>query len=150
MEMLKILNPSAQRYAAGLTPRAALERNAVTLIELTGVYGRECVVGMLKFWIENLCRYLRVRDEMMLTAEQLEETAALMYPDVAPLSIAELSLFFVNVKKGLYGKFFGPVDGQSLHCFLREYKLERTEAMRKIISDQAAEQRKRDLMGIKN
>lgn len=128
-ELMVRLSPDVQRYALRLTPQQALELRSSTLAEIAQVYGEDTVALLISAWLEELCRFCRTNPDMMLTENQLRQAAELMYAEAACLNVAELSLFFVGVKRGDYGKFYGAVDAQSILCFLQEYKRERSAAM---------------------
>jgi hypothetical protein len=127
--MVAKLNPDVQRHALRLTPLAALGQDSATLAELAGGYGQEAVTLLLRVWLEELCRFCRASAGMMLDESQLRQAADLLYAEAERLNVAELALFFISVKRGDYGKFYGAVDAQSILCFLQEYKRERSAAM---------------------
>jgi hypothetical protein len=106
-----------------------MEQHSATLDTLAKVYGAEAMELLLRAWLEELCRFCRASSDAMLDENQLRQAAAFVYEEARALKVSELALFFSNIKRGPYGKFYGAVDAQSILCFLQEYKRERSAAI---------------------
>lgn len=139
--LLSKLNPVAIQAAVRnnqiLTPKKALLCDSVSLANIGRTYGKETPIILLQTWVDNLGRFVGVKEKA--DEYQLRELAELFYQEAFFLKIVEIGLFFNNVKKGKYGKFFGAIDPLVVLTMLSEFLGERTAAYRDILKQQEKE-----------
>ena len=61
--------------------------------------------------------------------EQKDEAAHIISCDYGHLNIAEVALFFLKVKSGYFGEFYGILDTVRLLSILKKFMVERTKAV---------------------
>lgn len=141
--MLSKLNPvviqAAVRNNQILTHKKALLCDSVSLANIGRTYGKETPIILLQTWVDNLGQFVGVKEKA--DEYQLRELAELFYQEAFFLKIVEIGLFFNNVKKGKYGKFFGAIDPLLVLTMLSEYLSERTAAYRDIIKQEERSRR---------
>lgn len=71
-------------------------------------YTEEGLINWLKIQFDNLNDFAGVREKMSIG--QINEVSVLFYYDCCSLNIAEVALFFVKLKLGSFGEFYGSVD----------------------------------------
>lgn len=108
---------------------------------LLEMYGRETVHTWLAVMVEDLNDYCGVRQKM--TDKQKDEVAHILMCECKRLNIAEVALFFLRVKSGVYGEYYGILDPVKTMSALRKYMHERGEAIGKSVD--AEDKRKRDV-----
>ncbi len=96
-----------------------------SLARLTKQFDREFIVNYLKFWIIDLNEFLNTSKSM--SQVQIETTAELIYLDNYNLNISDINIIFTNSKKGVYGQFYGSIDGMKILSWFQEYNLKRAE-----------------------
>jgi len=101
-----------------------LTRPSKTLGQLKREYGREWIIGYVSMWLIELNDSSNVKTKM--TDAQMEMTAERIY-DGYSLKISDLTLFFRNVKEGIYGQFYERISQEKILEWLRMYFDERCE-----------------------
>lgn len=81
-------------------------------------YGKEWVIGYVCMWLIDLNDQANVKTKM--NDPQIEFIAERIY-ETYPLKITDLTLFFRNVKEGVYGSFYENLSGEKIMEWLKEY-----------------------------
>ncbi len=81
-------------------------------------YGKDWVIGYISMWLLNLNDNSNVKNKMGdaqidFTAERIFETYS--------LKVTDLTLFFRNVKEGVYGQYYENLSQEKIMEWLREY-----------------------------
>lgn len=98
---------------------------AKTLGQLKSEFGQEWVLGYIKAWLMDLNDSIQVdRGLNEFGMDFLAEQIYLTYP----LKITDLTLFFRNIKSGVYGHFYENLSPDKVMNWLAEYWTERCEA----------------------
>ncbi len=103
----------------------AVKSNLNSLAKLTKQFDRGFVIKYLMFWIIDLNEFLNTTKSM--SQEQIETTAELLYLDNYNLNIADINIIFTNAKKGMYGQFYGSIDGMKILSWFHEYNFKRAD-----------------------
>lgn len=98
-----------------------------TMWEVRETYGMDVLTNWMAVMIENLNDFCNVRDKMK--DEQKDEAAHIISCDYGHLNIAEVALFFLKVKSGYFGEFYGILDTVRLLSILKKFMVERTKAV---------------------
>jgi len=69
-------------------------------------------------------------NDKQLSDNQIRETAFYLYEEYTLLNITELILFFKRLHTGLYGEFYGRIEGWRLITFARTYGPEHQRVLR--------------------
>jgi len=107
------------------TLEMAVKSDLNQLATLVKQFDRDFVISYLQLWIIDLNEFLNLTNRM--TAEQIKDTAELIYQDNFNLNIADVNLVFTNAKKGVYGQLYGSIDGSKLLRWFAEYRNYRAE-----------------------
>lgn len=86
------------------------------------LYTKQTPQLLIEAWINQLMIYL---GGASIEAYQITEMAEYLYEDNKMLSLAELTLFFTRVKKGLYGQLYGRINPLDILRWSKEYRKER-------------------------
>ena len=111
------------RYKEMKTVESALMANLVTLREIGQAYNESTPALLIKTWLILLSEFMGFE----VTPSQANETARYIYEEAFMFNIAELTLFFKQLKKGVYGEFYGKFNGQKILIAAREYRQRRGE-----------------------
>lgn len=112
-------------------PRGEAERrsffgNTPTLGGLNRDYGNKTAALWLLAQLGSLDKYAGVNKKMDI--DQLKELAYLIVGKCYYFKVSELLLFFVKLKSGEYGKFYGVVDPMVIMEALGTFTAERSRA----------------------
>lgn len=102
----------------------AINTPSKTLGEFKRAYGKDWVIGYLSMWLIELNDNANVK--MKMTDGQMEDTAERIY-DTYSLKVTDLTLFFRNVKDGVYGPFYENLSRDKIMQWLAMYFDERCE-----------------------
>ena len=80
--------------------------------------GKEWVVAYLTMWLIELNDNSNVKNRM--SEAQMEFTADRIYESYS-LKITDLTLFFRNIKEGVYGSFYENLSQEKIMGWLKEY-----------------------------
>lgn len=105
-------------------------------IELS--HGEVVAVGIIRILLINLNDWL---NQNRMTEQQIYEAACLMYEEGYYLKITELYEFFKRAKKGLYGNYYGSVDGLKVMVDFQQFLRERAAAIRVIREEERRRKR---------
>lgn len=98
-----------------------------TMWEVCEVYGVDCLRDWVAVMVENLNDFCNVRDKMK--NDQKDEAAHIISCEYGQLNIAEVALFFLKVKSGTFGEFYGILDTVRLMSIMKKFMAERTKAL---------------------
>lgn len=98
-----------------------------TMWEVREVYGMDCLRDWVAVMVENLNDFCNVRDKMK--DDQKDEAAHIISCEYGHLNIAEVALFFLKVKSGAFGEFYGILDTVRLMAIMKKFMAERTKAL---------------------
>lgn len=101
--------------------------NYPTMWEVREAYGVDVLQTWVAVMIENLNDFCNVKDKMK--PDQKEEAAHIIGCDYGHLNIAEVALFFLKVKSGAFGEFYGILDTVRLMSIMRKFIAERTKVL---------------------
>lgn len=125
-ELLDVFSPKAQlqvcrdleRVFMGSAPTLGLARRA---------YGRHVAESWLELQIIDLGEFAGCKEK--LTTSQLAELSAMLLDEYGYLKMTEFMLFFQQLKRGHYGKFYGAVDPMQITAAMREFCIERHKTL---------------------
>ena len=89
-----------------------------TLGEFKRSYGKDWVIGYVAMWLIELNDNASVKNRM--SEAQIEFTAERIY-ETYSLKITDLTLFFRNVKEGVYGPYYENLSQDKIMQWLSEY-----------------------------
>ena len=92
---------------------------APSLTRVARVYGDEIAESWIEIQLHDLSVFAGCKDKMEV--EQLESTAKAILYRYGKLKVTELMVFFQRFKAGLYGRFYGVVDGLVITSALNEF-----------------------------
>jgi hypothetical protein len=81
-------------------------------------YGKDWVIGYLSMWLIELNDHSNVKNKM--TDSQMEFTANRIYESYS-LKVTDLTLFFRNIKEGVYGQYYESLSQEKIMSWLKEY-----------------------------
>lgn len=117
--MLSLFNPDMQMVWCQDRAECILGRYP-TLLQLKKVYGQNVVESLIEIQLNDLNKFSNVREKMSI--EQLDSTARVIIINYPSMKVTELLLFFVMLKGGKYGKFYGAVDGMAITDALHRHE----------------------------
>jgi hypothetical protein len=91
---------------------------SVTLGSLKTRLGKEWVISYLTMWVIELNDNSNVKNKM--SDPQIEFTAERIYESYS-LKITDLTLFFRNIKEGVYGGFYETLSSEKIMEWLGQY-----------------------------
>ncbi len=103
--------------------------NYPTLHEVDEAYGSESVIHWLKIHFNNLNDYIGARERMDL--EQINEVSFLFLYECGVLKISEVAFFFIQIKNGRFGEFYGSVDPLKIMTAKNRFMEERQRELHK-------------------
>lgn len=89
-----------------------------SLGEFKREYGKEWVIGYISMWLIELNDNANVKQKM--SDAQMEFTATRIY-ETYSLKVTDLTLFFRNIKEGVYGQFYENLSQEKIMDWLRQY-----------------------------
>lgn len=100
-----------------------------TVDELRAAYGVEVVHPWMGAMVENLNDFCGVKQKM--TDAQKDEVAHILMCECGGLNVAEVALFFDEVKRGVFGEYYGILDSVRTMKILKDFMRERKVAINK-------------------
>ncbi|MDY8137597.1 hypothetical protein [Aquimarina sp. 2201CG5-10] len=117
---LVLYSPSnCEKYSHKLrTIKDVLQLPSKSLADFKRDYGKEWVIGYISMWLINLNDNSNVKTkmgdaQMDFTAERIFETYS--------LKVTDLTLFFRNIKEGVYGPYYENLSQEKIMEWLRQY-----------------------------
>jgi hypothetical protein len=89
-----------------------------TLGDLKRSYGKEWIVGYISLWLIDLNENSNVKNKM--SESQIEFTSERIFESYS-LKITDLTLFFRNVKEGVYGQYYESLSQEKIMSWLSIY-----------------------------
>lgn len=126
------------------TAKTAYLSESISLAKVNKAYGRDSVLIFIQAWIENLADFMGFSEEKKPTPSFLHEVSELFYENAYFLKVSEMGYFFNNLKRGVYGQFYGNLDPQKLLIFLDAFLTERFDAVRQINNEATRSNRNND------
>lgn len=117
------------------TIKDAINSKSKTLGALNNAYGRDWTIAYINLWLIDLNDNSNVK--MRMSDTQIEMTSERIL-DSYSLKIADITLFFRNVKDGVYGAYYENLGREKIMGWLKIYFDERCE-MAQIISSTSHE-----------
>lgn len=106
------------------TVKDAITLPSKTLGQLKALYGRDWILAYIEMWLIDLNDEANVKNPMSST--QIMSTAERIY-DGYSLKITDITLFFRNIKDGVYGAFYESLSREKIMEWLGRYYDERCE-----------------------
>lgn len=141
VEFLSTFPPDKQIKFSSDLPR--LFRGAAPAIGLVAkTYGMNNAEAWLEIQLHDLNEYTgcKVKQDNL----QKEQTARVIISEYGYLKVTELMYFFVLLKAGRFGKFYGVVDAMDITTALNKFLELRDKELDRIIRDEKKAQRERD------
>lgn len=113
-----------------------------TVAELREVYGADVVHPWLCVMVDNLNDFCGVKQKM--TDAQKEEVAHILMCECGVLNIAEVALFFDEVKRGVFGEYYGILDSVRTMKILKDFMRERKVATNRALEAEEKERQARE------
>lgn len=82
-------------------------------------HGESNTIAYLELWLTDLNDSVNLKNKM--TGGQIQATAEAIYDQYYMLTIPDLTLFFKNIKNGVYGQFYESLDRFKIMEWLKEY-----------------------------
>ena len=131
-DLLLAFNPGKQVECASLGDRCYTGM-APTLTEAKKVWGNDIAESWLEIQLYDLSEFAGCKEKM--TQAQIVATAQTIILHFSYLKISELMVFFQRLKAGVYGHFYGAVDGMVITEALQSFLRFRAEQVRRIESE---------------
>lgn len=100
------------------TVKDVLTLPSKSLGDFKRAYGKEWVIGYISMWLIELNDDSNVKTKM--TDAQMEFTAIRIY-ETYSLKVTDLTLFFRNIKEGVYGQFYENLSREKIMEWLAQY-----------------------------
>ena len=89
-----------------------------TLGDLKRDYGKEWIIGYVNLWLIDLNDNANIKNKM--SEAQIEFTSERIYESYS-LKVTDLTLFFRNIKEGVYGQYYESLSQEKIMSWLRIY-----------------------------
>ena len=135
-------NSQTQLKLSAINPNfvTCYKYNVPKLSTIANAYDSDAAINWLKIQFENLNDFVGVREKMQLY--QLNELATLFFSECYYLNISEVMLFFIKLKRGEFGEFYGCIDPLKIMSAKNEFISQRMLALQKDEEERLKEQRK--------
>lgn len=127
--LLQIFNPDTQIECVARGDRCFVGK-APSLLEVRTVYGEFIAETWLEIQLRDLSEFAGCKEKM--SESQLEATAKTIILHFGYLKFTELMVFFQQFKAGMYGRFYGAVDGLVITEALQGFLKYRADRLRRI------------------
>lgn len=119
------LIPAQRSLAKCTSVESCISSNAPSVGEITHYYGIDFSIAYVAMWIVDLRDFVNLKGAM--TDSQADLTASLIVRKFNNMNIADIKLVFENAIMGVYGEFYGRLDGQMILSWFTKYFNERCE-----------------------
>lgn len=92
-------------------------------------HGSVAAIGLIRMYLISLNDSM---NQNRMTTEQIFETSQLIYEEGYFLKVTELHEFFLLVKKGAYGEYYGSIDCLKLMSDFGQFLANRNNAIRRM------------------
>lgn len=123
-------------------PERCYTGEAPSLARLRATFGDAAAEIWLEIQINDLSEFAGCKDK--LSHDQIQQTAVAIITAAPYLKVTEIMLFFTRFKQGIYGRFYGGVDGLIITTSLQTFLSERKKALIDIEQKQRAQQLNED------
>lgn len=127
---------------AGVNYLTASRYKYPTVDELRAAYGVEVVHPWMGAMVENLNDFCGVRQKM--TDAQKDEVAHILMCECGGLNVAEVALFFDEVKRGVFGEYYGILDSVRTMKILKDFMRERKVAINRALEAEEKERQAKE------
>ena len=124
-EMLRALSPAMQ-HELYRNKMDCWFGNYPTLAELNQAYNTKTAQAWLIPQLTDLSEFCGAKGK--LTVNQLTQCAEIIATDYYYLKVSELMLFFSNMKRSKYGRFYGAIDPMTIFSAMDDFLQERAYA----------------------
>lgn len=114
-----VFSPERQAEYAATSKDRMFAGTAPTLTIVAAAYGQNVLETWLCLQLRDLSEFSGCRDKF--NADQMNETAHIIMALYPWLKVTELMYFFLLVKGGMFGGFYGVVDGMKVTEALRAF-----------------------------
>lgn len=140
MEMMSAFNPGNQTRFCQDVDKVHFGK-APQLKVITAAYGLRASVVWLSIQLNDLAEFAGCREK--LRQSQMDELAAIIATGYGHMKLTELMLFFLKIKRGEYGKFYGAIDPMMILGALQQFEEYRCTALRNKLRQQEQQQKER-------
>lgn len=136
-QLLQTLNPDfcTKRYSEQNTELKALRAGVIKLSEINQAYTPGTSEDLIQAWLLSLSMYVRIEVDKKL----IQEISIELYKEIYMLNMAELTLFFSKLRRGIYGPLYGRFDGMMICIAAREYRQTRGTELAKLTSEEQSQ-----------
>lgn len=138
-QLLTIFNPSKQTEYCSNIDRC-FTGNAPSIRRVSIAYSENIAETWLEIQLKDLSDYAGCREK--LSVAQMEEMARMITIRFGHLKLTELMMFFVLLKSGRFGKFYGSIDPMMIMASLSEFMTIRANKIDEIEERDRIEARK--------
>ena len=135
-------NSQTQLKLSAINPNfvSCYNYNVPKLSTIANAYDTDAAINWLKIQFENLNDFVGVREKMQLY--QLNELATLFFAECYSLNISEVMFFFIKLKRGDFGEFYGSIDPLKIMSAKNEFISQRRLALQKDEEERLKKQRR--------
>lgn len=101
-----------------------------TLSHVEIAYGDGSAAAWLKVQFSDLNKYVGVKETLEI--EQIEQLSVFMFAECHNLKISEIALFFMKMKQGHFGEFYGVVDPMKIMTAKNKFMDERLSELNRL------------------
>lgn len=116
--------------------------NYPTLVDLKNKYGEKEVAGLIAMHLKELNDFSNVGK--IMTKDQIIQEAKIILTEYYYLEISELMRFFLDVKSGVYGEFYGTMSGITLGRMMQDFLRNRKALYQAHINQVNAERQEKE------
>lgn len=120
------MSPSAQLYVCDVDEKCYFG-DFPTLLTLSKQHQKATPIAWLVAQLLDVSEFCGCKGK--LDDYQLKQCAMLIFREYGYLKVSELMLFFVRMKTGYYGEFYGAVDPMRIMSGLRKFAVDRGNAI---------------------
>ena len=118
---------------------------APTLAVVAAAYGRNMAESWIEVQLKDLSEYAGCKEKM--TVEQMDDVSRVVMTLYPWLKVTELMYFFLLMKGGRFGHFYGAVDGMVVTGALHDFMAIRASELARMEREKTEEARKDGLQG---
>lgn len=109
------------KYSEYNTEKLALQSGKIKIRELAEIYTEEKIIAWISTWLITISSHM----DFDIQEQQIKTTSIFLLEEIYMLNLAEFTLFFKKLRKGLYGIFYGKFNIQTVVLAAIEYRKER-------------------------
>lgn len=139
-QMMTKFNPSVQLYAVTHPEYSVTNTSVPSLSVVSSVYGPKVTQAWLEIQLRDLMEFVGVKDKM--SPMQIMQTATIILTKYYYLKLSELMVFFMKMKSGEFGEFYGVVDPQKILSVFPQFLWWRGMMIEKVAKEEEARKEK--------